>query len=403
MGISAATLNGNKVTDAQLWIPAWGASYHDVSIDGEITLTGAVALTVADLTIKCTVLSGGPAAAGQGRSFYRLVAGAGGWGKTIPAKSYSDDAGVKLTTVLIDAAQLVGETFFAGTIDPTVRLGPNFTRPADQACRLLEQLSPSNWYVGEDGLTRLGQRQPSALSATATATSQLDMARGTVTLATDTIGDVLPGLVAFGLTVVDVEHEISAGSGLRSKLWGQQGSSTSRALAGLRAIVEQLDPDRQFRGVFEYRVVTISDNRLNLQPVRVSTGLPSLQRITMRPGVAGCNSTPSLGCRVIVSFVDCNPFRPVVTSYVDPDDGNFLAQNIAIQQGTKGAARVNDSVLAGYVVLTSAGIAAPLGFFPGSPAGLIAATAAAAALIPPGTVYTLQGAITSGSTTVQIG
>ena len=152
---AVATLNGNRITDARLCVPAWGVSYHDVTIDGEVTLTGAVTLVVADLTIKGTVLSGGPAA---GRSFYRIVAGAGGWGKVLQKKSYSNDAGIRLLNVLLDAAVSVGETLDVTTVDPTVILGPNFTRPEGPACRLLEQLSPSAWYVGEDGKTRLGAK-----------------------------------------------------------------------------------------------------------------------------------------------------------------------------------------------------------------------------------------------------
>ena len=76
MGVTFATLEGHRVTTARATIPAWGCWYADVSIDGEHALTGAVTLQIADLAMKGTVLSGGPA---KGRSHFRIVAGAGGW------------------------------------------------------------------------------------------------------------------------------------------------------------------------------------------------------------------------------------------------------------------------------------------------------------------------------------
>lgn len=324
MGLTTAaiTLGGNKCTDARIAIPAWGASYADVAVDGEVTLSGAVTLTIADLAVQMTVLSGGPAA---GRSFFRLVAGAGGWGKSLPRRSYSNDAGVKLATVLGDAATAVGETLDPTTIDQSARLGSYFVRPAGLAGQLLEQLSPNAWYVGEDGKTRLGARPTSTLTATATATTQVDLARGTVTLASETIAGILPGLVVDGLTAVDVEHEASLKGGLRSRIWGKQGGGASRRLAALRAIIDQLDPDRAFRGIYEYRIVTQAGERLNLQTVRVSTGMPDLERVVVRPGVPGCKATHTLGSRVLVGFVNADPGAPVVLAFEDAEGPGFDA------------------------------------------------------------------------------
>lgn len=316
MGLTAFTLAGHTATDASITIPAWGVSYADVSLDGELTLTGRVTLVVADLTLQATVLAGGPA---QGRSFYRLVAGAGGWGKTIPRKSYSNDLGVKLSTVLGDAAAAVGETLDLTSFDTSTRLGPQFVRPEGPACRVLELVSPSAWYVREDGVTRLGARPSSTLAATAARTSQLDLARGTLTLASETIAGILPGLTVDGLTALDVEHEASAKGGLRSRIWGKQGGEGSRRLAAYRAIVDQIDPNRKFRGLAEYRVGIQDGDRLTMQAVRVSSGMPDLARVVMRPGISGASSTVQLGCRVLVGFVDADPARPVVVSFEEAE------------------------------------------------------------------------------------
>ena len=103
---TAPTLNGHKVTDARVTIPAWGVWYADVAIDGEVALSGAATLVVADLTLSGTVLSGGPS---TGRSHFRVVGGEGGWGKLLKKRSYANDAGVKLAKILGDAAFEVGE------------------------------------------------------------------------------------------------------------------------------------------------------------------------------------------------------------------------------------------------------------------------------------------------------
>jgi hypothetical protein len=357
-------------------IPAWGASYHDATVDGEISLSGAVTLVVADLTIQCTVLSGGPAA---GKSYFRLVAGAGGWGKTIPRKSYANDAGVKLATVLGDAAAAVGETLDTTTFDGTTRLGPSFVRPEGPACRVLEQVSPSAWYVGEDGKTRLGARAASTLSATAARTSQLDQARRTVTLASETIAGILPGVVVDGLTAVDIEHEADQKTGLRTTIWGKLGS-TSRRLTALRALFDQLDPDRKFRGISEYRVVTQEGERLNLQAVRVSTGMPDLSRVFVRPGVPGFKATHALGSRVLVAFADSDPGQPIVGGFEDAEGGGFAPPVL--------------TAFAASILLGSA--PAPLAFAGGTLTTLTAiqawADALNAALAVPATTVALVGA-----------
>ena len=388
MGLISADLNGKKVLESHSTIPAWGASYHDVTCDTEFTLTGACTLTIADLVVKCTVLSGGPA---HGRSFYRLVAGAGGWANPIPAKSYANDAGVKLSTVLGDAASAVGETIDATTVNQLTRLGPAWTRPYDPASRVLELVAPNAWYVSENGLTRLGSRPPSTLTAKTATTSQIDLARGTCTIASDTIAGILPGLVCNGLTAVDVEHEISAKGGLRSKIWGAQGSGMSRRLAAYRAIQDQLDPNRLFRGTYEYRIGTQDGNRLNIQPVRVSTGVPSLNRVVVRPGVPGVKAQYALGARVLVTWVNADPSRPVVVGFEDADGPGFLPISLALMSGTLAVARATDPV---SVSVTSAEIVA---------LGLVAPSGGGPITAPLPTSSTATGTITSGSPTVTSG
>lgn len=317
--MTMSTLAGHRVTSARVTLSAWGCWYADASVDGEHTLSGRVELQVADLTLSGTVLSGGP---DKGRSFYRLVAGAGGWGRKIPAESYDDDAGVKKSTVFGDAAAKAGETLDLSSLKASDRLGPRYTRPEGRASSVLELHASRAWYVGEDGVTRLGQRPASKLPAKATL-GPVDRARKTVTIASDSIATILPGLVVEGLMAVDVQHELSP-SGLRSTIWGSMADGKDRALEALRAVMEQLDPFRRFRGVTEYRVVTQEGSMLNLQPVLASSGMPDLPRVPVRPGVAGCKSDVMLGALVLVTFVNSDPGRPYVAGFEDADGAGFV-------------------------------------------------------------------------------
>lgn len=318
-----ATLNDKRITSARVQIPAWGLWYADASVDGEVSLAGAVTLKIADLTLHGTVLSGGPQ---KGRSSFRIVAGAGGWGRTIPAKHYANDAGVKVAQILADAAAAAGETLNATTSEVA---GPAFTRKEAPASRVLEQLAPHAWFVDELGVTRLGARPASTLTERAPRVTQVDQARATVTLAPESLAKLLPGVTVDGLVAVDVHHEITP-KGVRTTIWGRQGAGSSRRLTALRALIEQLDPDRHFRAIWEYRVGTKEGNRWNLQPVRVSTGMPVLRRVPVRPGVAGADADLALGSRVLVAFVNADPTAPVVVAFEDVDGDGFAPNALTL-------------------------------------------------------------------------
>ena len=388
----APTLAGKRVTHATVTIPAWGTWYADVSIDGEETLSGQVDLALADVTFKGTVLSGGPAV---GRSHYFVVGGFGGWGKTLTCKSYANDAGVKLSTVLGDVASEVGESIDPATV-PTTRLGPSFVRPKEPAGRVLEQLSSKSWYVASDGITRLGARASTVLPSGFTRTSPVDRAGGCVELAGELIASLVPGVVVDGLEAVDVVHRVDAKSGLRTMIHGRLGGETSRRLDALRALSAQVDPHRNFRSVWEYRVVTLEGNRCNIQPVLVSTGMPDLQRVPIRPGVAGARVAPALGSRVLAAFVNADPSRPFICGFEEIDGAGFSPQTVDLlagaQVGGEHIATVEGTALLIYNTLVALMAAAGGGPLTALVLQPLLATAISAALTaqvvpaPPGTV-----------------
>lgn len=323
--MTVATLAGLTVTRALVQLPAWGVWWADVELDREAELSGPVVLELADLTLAGTVVAGGNAI---GKSKWRIAGGAGAWGRELPAKGYSDDAGVKPRTVLLDAAQAAGETLDTATLPAAaVRLGARFARegtaPASWA---LNVLAPETWYVGEDGVTRLGKRPLRAVTSAYQA-EPIDRASGVLRVAAESIAELVPGAQLEGLTAVDVQHEL-APTGLRTTIWGDTAASTTRRLAAYRAIFDSLYPRLRYLGVYEYRVVSLSDEKLNLQIVKSSARLPDLRRVPIRPGVAGTRLRPAMGSRVLVGFVDADPSRPVVLGFEEYGSETFEHQEL---------------------------------------------------------------------------
>ena len=283
-----------------------------------------------------------------------------------------------MSTVLGDAAREVGEILAA--IASTDRVGLNYTRPEGPASALLERYAPGAWYVDEAGVTHLGARNAGVLPAKVTRIAPVDLAVGKVVLASESIATILPGVVVDGLTAVDVEHTISAEGGIRSTVWGGQ---MGGILEQFRKLADQLDPLRKFRGVTEYRVLTLEGSRVNLQPVRSSLGMPDLARVKVRPGVAGCEATLALGARVLVGFVDSDPASPYVASAEDADGGGFLPTLLELCGGDAAVARVGDEITITGTQITTA--------------TMVAGANPVTVTLP------LKGTITSGSSKVKAG
>jgi len=349
--MSGALVAGRRATRALVTLPAWGVWYLEAALSGEHELAGVVAATVGDLALSGTIISAG---AFNGRTFARIVAGRGGLARELPAKAYHDDAGVRASTVIRDAMTEAGELVDESTL-PSTRLGAHYTRPEGPASTVLEVLAREAWYVAEDGRVRLGARPAGVLPA-GVAVSRVDRARGVVELASSKVASILPGVTAEGLLVTDVRHEVTGETGLRTTLWGRRGSATTRRLAGWRKLFEALDPDRPFRGVVEYRVVTREGARVNLQPVRSGLGMPSLRRVPAWPGIPGAEGDAALGSRVLVGWVDSDPSRPYVAAYEGSEGEGYVPE--ALRLGGPGgldAARKTDAIAISADELNEAG------------------------------------------------
>ena len=210
-------LAGERVSDGRLFMPARGLWSANVHLDTPKALAAgsSVVLTLGDLSLTGFVVEGGPYAQ---TARYLVAAGAGGWRKQVPARAYRVDAGAKLSVVLRDLAQAVGETWLSG-------YGPGFVersldyclaRARETAAAVLHRLIGRAWYIADDGKTVMGDRTTSS-RATAEVLNA-DLSVGAVRLATDTPSKVRPGQTVQVGTSSRVLETVEANTG-RGGVW----------------------------------------------------------------------------------------------------------------------------------------------------------------------------------------
>lgn len=341
MSASLTHANGSaSVLRARAQVPAWGRWWLDVDLadDSSLAAGDAVSVSLGGVTLVGAVVSGGEA---YGRASYRIVAGSDGWSQDVEAKGYQDDSGVSIASVITDTASTVGEPISS---PPSTRTGYHFTRKRGPAVDVLNALAPRAWYVELDGITRFGPRDDTTVDTDDPRTDRA-VADTAITLETSDLSPYVPGAVVDGVgPAVDVEYLLNA-SRLSVTLYA--GPRSSRELDAFRRILDALDPLRAYRCPYEYRVVTQDGDALNLQPVRVSAGLPDLARVPVRlaPGV---RATHTLGSLVIVAFADGDPSRPFVVACDDPSAPGWAPTKLVID-GT--AIELGDGALVGVARL----------------------------------------------------
>lgn len=338
----SGSLGGTTIAHGRVQLGAWGLHWADVSlpVPTVFAVGSKLDLVIADVTMKVAVVAGG---AFEGNAAYRVVGGAGGWRKTIAKKSYINDAGVKASNVLQDAATACGETI---ADLPSTRLGPHYARADDVAALTLNGLAPQNWYVDFAGVTHIGSRAVTTYKGTAPRT-HVDTQGQTIDLAVESVAGLVPGVVVDGMAPsTDVEYILTPTS-LVARVWGGA-APQSRRLAAMMAIVRATFPRERYRGAYEFRVITQSGERFNLQPVRNAIGFDVLQNVPVRPGVAGTRGNVTPGELVVVQFLDGDPSRPVITNHDAPDAPGWIPLTIELGgPGAVGVAGFGSPVVAG--------------------------------------------------------
>lgn len=351
------TCNGQRLTALTVSVANVGPWIAELDFELAPDVSGRVEIKVGEtLTLVGTVVPTQDGTYIQQRRC-RVVAGAGGWGRTLPRKNYANDAGVKAKLVAEDAAREVGETL--GSFAPEVeRIGANYVRSVGSASRVLEHaIGDVAWWVDYAGRTNVGPRPPVPLAIDDSYDVLMhDPRNRTLTFA---LND--PSIVQIGsviskqpleqpLTVREFDLCVDASS-TRIVAWCGGGERERGRLAGLMHAIVARSSDASLFGKYRYRVVTQSDvdGRVNLQAVRKAAGLPDVQPLSMWPGVAGAHAVLEQGAEVLVEFIEGDPTQPIITHFSGQGGAGFVPVSLAFCGSVQAAARQGDLVQSGGV------------------------------------------------------
>jgi len=347
------SVEGQRLLEVRLHVPNAGPWWADVVFEGAPALSGAVELAVGALRLRGTLspLAGGVFGA---QRHARIVAGGGGWGTLLEPLHYHNDGGVRVRTVAEDAARLAGERLgeLAPERDP---VGVDYVRQAGPASRVLEDvIGAAAWWVDYDGLTHVGERAAVEVDATTYQVLEHDPRQRLATLAVDEIGAVPVGAVLTAgleapLTVRELDVRVTPEQS-RVMAWGGGGAAEPGRLAGLvRGIVERVVEGRLY-GRYRYRVAAMSGDRVELQAVSRTAGLPDTLPVSQRPGAAGAHARLSSGALVLVEFIEGDRTLPVVTAFAGRGEQGHAADELDLSVTTAlrlGGAGASEGVLLG--------------------------------------------------------
>jgi hypothetical protein len=318
------TIDGLTGTGGALRAPGAGGWTLDAELDAPRVPTGAVEVRIAGQVLRGTVDDEHSGTFGERRRV-RVVGGAGWSTKTLERRHYRNDgpSGVARSVVLQQAAEEIGETLVLDA-QAEGRLGTDFIRPAWPAGDVLRQaIGPWSWWVDFAGVTHVGLR-PIA-DAGPHEVLEFDPAEKVAKVAVDDLVAVAPGsrlvspLFEAPFIVRDLEVDVSGGSFVLT-CWGAYEATAApapvfeRFIRVLRAFVRAFTRRYDFHGVYRYRVVSQSGDRVTLQAV-AKKPLPDIRSVTIAAGTPGLRAVLQSSGFVLVSFVDGDPGQPVITHF----------------------------------------------------------------------------------------
>lgn len=306
--MSTLSVNGSRVTAASITTPYYGTWSADVALAEATEIPDAIDVVIGDLTLKGTVIRRGDFA---GSRTLRAVGGGAGWRKALPAKGYSHPAGVKLSSVLGDAARESGERIDIAT-DRTI--GAHYARDAFEAKaeRVLKLLLDDKWWMDPNGVTQTKDRATDPIVTPFTVISWI-ASKGQFEIATETIAPWQPGRT-FTAPNAPGTHSISSVTieadnegKLRLHILTSDGA-IERLRTDMRALIRSELAALSCFGVWEYTIAS-GDTKL-VDVVSSDSRMPDLTRVPMMAGLIGEVVTPTPGSKCRIVFVNGDPTRP---------------------------------------------------------------------------------------------
>ena len=376
-------VNGARVTHAKVTIPIYGCWVADLELEGATVLTGLQTLQIGNLSLAGTVVRQN-VFAGTNRA--RLVAGYGGWRMQVPPRGYSNPLGVKMSTVIADAASAAGEKVNV-PVDRTI--GNFYARSNHKASRVLKLLASDIWYVDPTGVTQVQDRVSTAISSPFSV-NKWDGGKGQFEISTEVYEDWVPGrtfttsTVPTPITISSVTIDADNDGKVRLTVTTAD-TQREQLLAEFRSIVRSETQSLIYSGIWEY---VIAPNPLapglvfTVDATPTDSRLPPLTNVPLANGI-GRLSPPVTGAKARIRFVNQDPTRPEVMSFdgqtehlMTVEAFTVVMHNMLFAMGSAGlpAAWLASNIIPGIINLALSGAAA------GGGPGVIAQTVAAASM-----------------------
>lgn len=325
------TVAGSAPERAILRVPARGAWSIDIDFVDAPDISGAVEVVCGATTLQGTVVARADGVFALQRRT-RIVGGAGGWGAQLAARSYHADNGVSRALVLGDLSADAGEILDLTTVPSGAPLNFDYVRNVGIASRTLEEVAGSAWYVGFDGITKIGERPSVDASSSIFEVLDYDGRRRVVTLGVDAIDSIVVGSILNDPRLPEPQTvramEIEIGQRIVARAWCAP-SGAERLELALEQLISRLT-DANMWGVWKYRVTGTQGDRLELQPSNSSDGTPAIQPISMWPGVSGAFADVTVGVEVLVAFVGGRRDSPVVIAFGPKGGGSFAPVDLTL-------------------------------------------------------------------------
>lgn len=391
--MSDLTLNGARAMAADLILPHEGRWTADVHADLDaVPARGSAAV----LHLLGRDYQGAVADAGAigGTTTLRLVGGTGGLDKAAKPRGYLN--GTTVGRLWQDLLGELGEVP-AGDASALARGLQRWDRVAAPGTDLVGQLADlagAIWRTRADGSQWLGRDLWTAATADWTLIGgSLESGRLEISAEVLTLD---PGQTLDGIRVRSLVHKVRPGTSRTTLILDREGLADN-------PVVRICDRWLRRRGWDYSRPQpgkAVSQNADGTLEVQLDdTTRPAERRCPIRWGLPGVTAKIQPGARVLVEWERGSPQNPVVTAW-----DQAAVQELVVSGGSKGAARVDDLVDAGYLLVTRAAVG--LGGVPVvvSVEWLPPGTTPAPASVPPlVTAYPLRGKILSGSSILKVG
>jgi thiol-disulfide isomerase/thioredoxin len=354
-----AAVNGLQIVSGRLLIPDTGLWTADLQLAGAVPLSGVATVVIGNLTLVGSVYR---SSAYGGQVSARLVGGAGGWRTVIPAQGYGNAGGVKLSTILGDAASACGETISVNADSP---VGNAFTRLAlfDAVASDVLQYAVdggyiSGWYVDPTGTTQTGDWPAETISTPFTVTDQRPD-EGVIVVATEDYASWMPGCqfaapqLSGTYTSAGVHYVWTPDGQFRFEVLTETPTLTTTAppvstfdrfLGAIEALVRRLIAPTRFYARYNYTVSNPTLTTVDLTPINAKLGLPDLQNVPITAD-ALASFIPGTG-RAHVQFLDGDRAQPVcVWCEADSTSGPGTITFAPSVAGALAIARISDTVI----------------------------------------------------------